>query len=1432
VSVIPADTRPTDPDAEGQVPDGPTSGGSAGGPTSGGRVHSVRTPRAFLVGVSGIVLLQVLLQRWGKITHDTRLDLLLSPAEFMGRIWTFWDPVTDMGHIRNQTVGYAFPMGPAFLGGRLAGLSPWVVGRLWIAVLLIAAFWGAVRLLDELAVGTVVARLISGAAYALGPFMVARIGNTSSFVLGAAFLPWVVLMVVKGTRRGSPRRYAAMAGLAVLAMGGINAAVTLSVLVMPVFWLLTREKGPRRRRFVLWAIVAFGMATFWWAAPLVLQGKYGVDFLHFTETSRVTTFFNPPFEAVRGLADWLSYFRVDQVMTVAGEVEATNPMVLVVTGLIAAAGLAGLARRDIPERAFLWLTLLAGLAVLSAGYGGAWGNPLAGLFRTILDGPLGAFRTVYKFAPIVALVLVVGLAHTITVLGEVLQRRSPRGRTVIAVLAGALVIAGAWPLLRGDLLNQRGFEEVPSWWSEAATYVKDTPGRALLVPGLAHGDFYWGYTAEEPLDWNRSGQWAARNLTFQASEGAVAYMDTIQAAINRGGDPNLPALLREGGFSQVVVRNDGSWTGDDAPPAQAINSALLNSGLESSKAFGPVIEDSRAPGVSSLELQAVEVYQVPGTADSQPAAAVVASDLPVVSGDPGVRLKLADAGLVDRPVILAQDLTSEAPEPTTWIVTDGNQRRFTFYGRINDAASYVLTPGESGPDGIAAEAGLPLNSTIGDQTVAVLDGVAGVTASSYGAWFKPVPEVAPNKALDGDPTTAWTSAAFADVTGQWIKVDLGEKRSFDTIGVELLDDGPWRPVVTAIDVTTEQGTVRTDTVRGEDLQQLAVPAGPTSWIRLTLAGIETGDAAVTGAGIREIQLPGVTVDQRLQVPSQLAADFSDPSTNLPAYVFQRTTANPRFVLRKDEEPTMRRRFLLPRSGSLAPGAQVTGVPSPALLSLVNTTPGFSIEASSTLGDLPGYSARHLVDVDPKSIWVAEGSPLADTAASGLDGTAARDDGATAVGAVPAARQDDAPFIRMRWNEPRAIANLHLERVAGYSSPASVRIEGADGQVRKAEVDADGKASFEPMVATDVTVTFPKVSRYAISNGFGEPTDRPLAMASFGFSEIDDLMPGPVISSQTVSFTCAQGPIASIDGIPHRFSLTATLGDIVDFRPVTAEPCGDDATLPAGSHDVDTSMGDAPFAIGTLSLVNDSTAKSLDSPPTSRGMSVTTWGDTEREVAVEPGPAAYLIVHESANLGWRATLDGQELPKVTIDGWQQGYLVPAGNGGTVDLVYTPTTTYRASLLLGGLLVVLLLGLALVPGRGPFPAALGARRLHPVVLWAVAGVAMFVVGGIAGLALLALVWVMRFRWPHAPPLVAGGAFAVASVVVAMTQTAFPDDLRGAFGVPATVLSLLAIAAVAGALVPLPARFRRTGEEPSGPSPQDDARPGPDVDHVTSG
>jgi hypothetical protein len=66
----------------------------------------------------------------------------------------------------------------------------------------------------------------------------------------------------------------------------------------------------------------------------------------------------------------------------------------------------------------------------------------------------------------------------------------------------------------------------------------------------------------------------------------------------------------------------------------------------------------------------------------------------------------------------------------------------------------------------------------------------------------------------------------------------------------------------------------------------------------------------------------------------------------------------------------------------------------------------------------------------------------------------------------------------------------------------------------------------------------------------------------------------------------------------------------------------------------------------------------------------------------------LIVHENANPGWRATMAGKVLRPVRLEGWQQGWIVPAGAGGDVDLRFTPGNSYRVALGTGLLLVLLL------------------------------------------------------------------------------------------------------------------------------------------------
>ncbi len=147
------------------------------------------------------LLLQVLpfLTAPGNIIADTKLDLAINPAGFLSRALSLWDP-QQFGQLQDQANGYLFPMGPFFVLGKLAALPPWVIQRLWIGALLVAAFLGTVRLAGRLGIGTPWTRIAAGLAYALSPAALTLLGELSSEWLPAAMLPWILLPLVSATR--------------------------------------------------------------------------------------------------------------------------------------------------------------------------------------------------------------------------------------------------------------------------------------------------------------------------------------------------------------------------------------------------------------------------------------------------------------------------------------------------------------------------------------------------------------------------------------------------------------------------------------------------------------------------------------------------------------------------------------------------------------------------------------------------------------------------------------------------------------------------------------------------------------------------------------------------------------------------------------------------------------------------------------------------------------------------------------------------------------------------------------------------------------------------------------------------------------------------------------------------------------------------------
>jgi arabinofuranan 3-O-arabinosyltransferase len=74
------------------------------------------------------------------------------------------------------------------------------------------------------------------------------------------------------------------------------------------------------------------------------------------------------------------------------------------------------------------------------------------------------------------------------------------------------------------------------------------------------------------------------------------------------------------------------------------------------------------------------------------------------------------------------------------------------------------------------------------------------------------------------------------------------------------------------------------------------------------------------------------------------------------------------------------------------------------------------------------------------------------------------------------------------------------------------------------------------------------------------------------------------------------------------------------------------------------------------------------------------------------------VHENASPGWHATLNGKPLTAATLDGWQQAFVVPAGQGGTIRLSFAPAAIYHAGIVVSAVALLALLAVGFGRRRG--------------------------------------------------------------------------------------------------------------------------------------
>ncbi|WP_310528731.1 alpha-(1-_3)-arabinofuranosyltransferase [Nocardioides sp.] len=1235
-----------------------------------------------LLAGCAILLGLAMTQSPGLLVPDTKLDLAIAPIDFLARAGHFWDAEGAFGQLQNQAYGYLWPMGPFFVIGDLLGLPEWVVQRLWVALVMVVAFVGAAVVSRRLGVRSDLACLLAGFAYALSPRMLTVLGPISIEAWPSALAPWVLLPLIIGAERGSPRRAAALSALAVAMVGGVNAAATSAVLPLGALWLLTRAAGPRRRSMMVWWPFFTALGTLWWLIPLFVLGAYSPPFLDYIEAAANTTFPTSLFDALRGTSNWVPF--VDSASR-AGNDLIRQPYLVMNSVVLLMLGLIGLSLRRNPHRGFLLSGVGVGVFLVTMGHQGAVEGWFAPQLQDLLDGPLAPLRNVHKFDPVIRLPLVIGLAFCVSEITERLaaarvdgtasrgDRINFRTWVTIAVVA---VIGAALPMVVGRVAPAAAYSDVPGYWYEAAQWLgdEDDPGVALLVPGSSFGSYVWGSPRDEPFQALATTPWAVRNAVPLAPAGNIRMLDAIETRLAQGrGSPGLTAYLRRAGVSHLVMRNDLS-RGPDIPDPVLVHQAIDDSpGLALVAEFGPNVGGAAriegelgkamVNGGWQSEYAAIEIFAVTPT----PSPAETTSRNVVVVGGPEDLLDLADLGVLgDAPVQLAAD--QPEPEPgTSVILTDGLRNVERNFGRLHDSSSATRSASEAGNFSKFARDYL-LPDADRWSTSARIHGAASVTASSSqsdaNAYGAVQPGELPYAALDGDPSTAWSAGAVTE-GGRWWQVEFETPVALGQVSITVTDDGNEE-----LRVVTDDWESPPLGFRPNDTRRVAVP-GTTKRLRIEdLSGRPDNRLAIT-----EIVSDRIDVTRELVLPDL-------PDGVAPDLVVLRRLMDARngcAVVETDvrclqgqastpeERTDFHRAFTLPDATEWPVSIRVSARPGRAFDRIALTSQAVSVIASS-VGNVDQRSGPvAAIDGDPHTTWTSS------------------------LGEIE-------PELDFDWLGKRTISGiaLNVAQETAARAPQSVRLLWRGGS-KFVELNDSGSARFSPIRTNHLTVHVIDAEPASDIRFDGSTRLVPVGISELVLTGLPYI---PVaLPTTAINTACGTGPRLEVNGASIPTRVVGTPADMFAGAGAEAVPCGSPTVaLKSGANAVAVLASDA--------FVADSVV--LGASATADAGSVVARQPSPVTIDAEPTDAGPLVTHMNVNEGWDAEQSGAELTPVVFDGWRQGWTTRSDQ--PVEARFGPDLMYRLALALGlvGVLTLIVVSLRR-PGRAAGePPAIGPRR----------------------------------------------------------------------------------------------------------------------------
>jgi arabinofuranan 3-O-arabinosyltransferase len=1307
--------------------------------------------------LAALSYIPALLTAPGKVAADTKQYLYLDPDRLMERAPSMWDPNIGLGTVTHQNIGYLFPMGPYYWLMEHLGFPDWIAQRVWLGSLLFFAGLGMLylfRTLELRGAGAVVA----GLAYMLSPYSLHYAARISVILLPWAGLPWMLALMIRALRQGGRVggwRYPAAFAIVVQIVGGVNATALAFALVAPLLWVpyavwVAREVDWRRALVALAKVGGLTLATsLWWLAGLAAQGRYGINILRYTETVKTVSTAGVAPEILRGLGYWFFYGGDKLGQWIEASLDYTQRRWLIVTsyGVPSVALLAAVFVRW-RHRLYFAVLALVGLAIAVGTHPYGDPSPVGALLKAFADRSTAglALRSVGRAVPLVAIALAVLLGVGVNALVRRLDT-SGRHQWSIAVIGmvGVLIVVSL-PALWNDTFygkNLQRPEHVPSYWTDAIADLdaESHSTRVLEIPGSDFASYRWGNTVDPITPGLMDRPYVARELIPYGSPATNDLLNALDRRLQEGLlDPAaLAPIARMMSAGDILLRSDlqvdrynlarpdALWLLLTPPPAGIGEPQSYGDGLGAPLDFPLLDERELALPTGTKDPAPVAVFPVE---DAPEIVRALSAQQPlVVAGDGEGLVELAGLGALDGAPVLysasfADDqsaLSDVLDDDAVLVVTDSNRRRGRRWSTVRENLGYTERAGETPLADDPSDARLNLFPGAGDDAFTVSEQRgATVEASSYGNRISYTPEDRATRALDGDLRTAWRAAAFAPTEGERLVVELDDPVTTDHVNlVQPLNGDRDRWITRATlhfddgdDVTVDLG----DESRTEAGQTVSFPQRTIRRLEIVVDDDNIGSRAnyigTSGVGFAEIRLrdnapdaEDVRVDEVVRMPLDLtAAPGAKSLDHRLVYVMSRSRTlliPPRY---SEDELALRRVFDVP-------AAREFGLGGTARLS--------TAVPDELVDDLLGRPGAPEGGVTARSSERLPGSVLA-RASSAIDGDETT---AWSTGFGAPAGQ----WIDLELPGPVTFDELNVAVVADgrHSVPTRLRID-ADGQTRTVDLPAvaDQPAenatvgvpvSFAPVTAGRIRVTVEAIRPVDTIEYFSDtPITTPFALAELG-------VPGVTASALPAALPDdCRADLVTIDGDPVPVRITGQPAAAAALGPLAVERCDDGGgvsplRLRSGDHELraaagaDTGIdldglvlgseaGGSPLALGSRGAI-PAPATARPAPPK---IEVVESGRTEMKVRVTGAEEPFwLMLGESENSGWKASVDGKDLGGSTlVDGYANGWLVEPGDGTmTVTLTWTPQRAVWIALGLSGiaLLVCVVLALGLWPRR---------------------------------------------------------------------------------------------------------------------------------------